>query len=97
MDINNFLRYGLRSWHRVLCSMRMMSPEQFAEFKDMVTTLLEDTCDKYGAARAIGMSVSWVDKHVDEIPHHRIGKRIIFSRKACREWSRAYGRGGRRD
>jgi hypothetical protein len=30
------------------------------------------------AAEAIGMSVSWVRQNMDQLPHYRVGRRVLF-------------------
>ena len=38
------------------------------------------------AARFLGISATFLRKHLDEIPHKRIGERVLFGRRALLDW-----------
>lgn len=45
-------------------------------------------------AEQIGKSPSWVYSHIDELPHHKIGRSVRFTEANLDDYLRATRRGG---
>jgi hypothetical protein len=43
---------------------------------------------KAGAAAILGVSISWIEHHLDEVPSFHLGRRRMFLVDALRDWIR---------
>jgi len=53
--------------------------------------------DKREAAAYTSLSVRTLEKHLDEIPHFRVRKKILFKRSELDRWMETYREGGSRN
>ena len=81
---------------------KLARQEQFLEGTVCVREILayieqDHYLDKRAAAAYVSLSIRTIGKHLDEIPHFRVGTKVVFKKSELDRWMETWREGGQAD